>query len=319
MKVSMDFAQCLKSLLSILGMSINRLAKGINVDNSLVNRWVNGKRIPSYRSNYIEPIATYLAKNVKNTSQRKNIDDLYRRIFGNPGSTQDLEEKIKIMLFETQGFSHELQKKLREETKVVKKTGIDLCPEKSPEVITTIPSPLNDAISLSPDDKIILGTEQLLAAIFNLFQSAYLNKSLKNKKIYITFLNDVYLSLDFKKEMNPFKDFLQSLLNDGWEVCFLIKMDHNICKIIRFLYIIKCLLGLPGVHVYYIKSYESLLVGKDYVVIPELGAISCFFNASKSGTAIYLRNPVATILFMDYLENLIKNHAKPLLNFFPKK
>jgi len=83
-----EYKFCLKKLLHILNISENRLAKGINVDPSLISRWVNGKRPISTKSNYIEDISLYLSKSVNDKFQIRAIEDMCK--------LHEIETKVDI-------------------------------------------------------------------------------------------------------------------------------------------------------------------------------------------------------------------------------
>jgi hypothetical protein len=104
LKSNFKFGECLSLLLAILDISANRLSKTINVDSSLVNRWVNERRIPAYDSIYIEKISEYFAKNIHNSFQIQRLNELYLKICGNKETAESPKEKIAKMLFEAQGF-----------------------------------------------------------------------------------------------------------------------------------------------------------------------------------------------------------------------
>ena len=57
-----------------LDISMNQLSKAINVDSSLVSRWVSGKRIPAYNTIYIDSITEYFSRNIKNSFQEQNLN-----------------------------------------------------------------------------------------------------------------------------------------------------------------------------------------------------------------------------------------------------
>ncbi|PHV69749.1 hypothetical protein CS063_14235 [Sporanaerobium hydrogeniformans] len=107
----MLFSDCLRTLLSISGISINRLSRAITIDNSLVNRWVNGKRIPPYNTLYIEQISEYICKHIKNSFQEKQIDELFFTMDKPEDIGYSLEKKIEIILLEAQGYSIKNKKK----------------------------------------------------------------------------------------------------------------------------------------------------------------------------------------------------------------
>lgn len=98
------FSECLTSLLSILDISANRLSKAINVDSSLVNRWVNGKRIPGYDSIHIQTIADYFAKNILNSIQAQRLNELFARVCGSHGSASNQKEKYSSCYWRHKGI-----------------------------------------------------------------------------------------------------------------------------------------------------------------------------------------------------------------------
>jgi len=160
MSVYIPFGECLKRILCILDISINRLAKAINVDNSLVNRWVNGKRIPAYNTPYIDSITDFVARNIRNSFQVQQIDELYAEICNLYDSEYPIKDKIRILLQEAQGYSIEHRK--REKARNKENSGI------CHRIRTEITGKEKAIFDLSSEDKIIIGTENILSAVADL-------------------------------------------------------------------------------------------------------------------------------------------------------
>ncbi len=59
---------------------MNKLAKAIYVDNSLVNRWVNEKRIPPLSSPYLEKIADFLSTCIVSTYQNRLLEEMFSQL-----------------------------------------------------------------------------------------------------------------------------------------------------------------------------------------------------------------------------------------------
>ena len=72
------FGECLKKLLKIMNLKGGTLAKGINVDPSLVYKWLRNERVPSYSSSYIDSIADFLMKCIINSFQHTKIANALR-------------------------------------------------------------------------------------------------------------------------------------------------------------------------------------------------------------------------------------------------
>ncbi|NLK35905.1 MAG: helix-turn-helix transcriptional regulator, partial [Gracilibacteraceae bacterium] len=67
------FGECLKKLLKIMNLKGSALAKGINVDPSLVYKWLRNERVPSYSSYHIDSITDFLMKCIINSFQHTKI------------------------------------------------------------------------------------------------------------------------------------------------------------------------------------------------------------------------------------------------------
>lgn len=305
MNTSIDFAHCLKYLLSALGVSINRLSKALNVDGSLVNRWVNGKRIPSYDSNYIEAITQFLSANIKNSLQIQLVNELFERVFGVDAETDCNELMIKKILFEAQGISlsnHKLHTKEAKKLLKYKKSTAD-------------PPFFNEAASMSHDDKIISGTPNVAAAFRHLLGLAL--QTHKRKVIYITYFNDVFFYMCGEDERRQFQTMLADLMAQGCEVHYLLRITHDQQRMMDLLNFFKPLLGTNQLYLYYLKSYDSLTLGKDYFIVPETGVLSCFVAQADKSCALYLRNPLAISFYEEYWLGVTQSSATPLFIQYP--
>ncbi|TAH60404.1 MAG: XRE family transcriptional regulator, partial [Gottschalkiaceae bacterium] len=80
MKSCLEFGECLKLIVSSLNITYNQLARGINVDPSLVSKWINNKRVPPYNSNHIQNIAKFISSTVSSSQQERNINEVMKMI-----------------------------------------------------------------------------------------------------------------------------------------------------------------------------------------------------------------------------------------------
>lgn len=172
------FGEALRLLVSALDISISRLSKAINVDTSLVNRWVNDNRIPSYNTPYIENISEYLTRNIHNSHQIQCVKEIickYINVENDQSSDENLQELILILLKESQGYSFEIKKQ-----------------DKKSETSSTIAQTHNtkrsdnaNHISLSNEDIIILGFEGIMKQCITLLEdAAKIKNHLENNVIY---------------------------------------------------------------------------------------------------------------------------------------
>ncbi len=83
----MLFRQKLTFLINNFNSSNSKLARGINVDPTLVSKWVNGKRTPPPTSHYFNLIATYFSKIAVHEYQQ----DILNSMLKSPISNLDLD------------------------------------------------------------------------------------------------------------------------------------------------------------------------------------------------------------------------------------
>lgn len=298
MATKMTFGECLKFLLSTLDISMNRLSKAINVDNSLVNRWVHGKRIPSYGTAYINSIAEYLSKNIHNTFQMKRLNELLLSICKDSDLRCSNEEKIKKILLEAQGYSIECKKKQGKEIK--KQT-------------------YNKSVALSNDDKIIFGADDIFSAGISLLKIAASQRPRGNNTIYVTYNNEIKLTSKLNNRLIHYEKDLLQALNNGWQVFFLLRLNNNIDRIKKLIALVLPFLKTGKFYLYYYDKYGVLAEAKETYVVSGLGALSCISTKSSEEVdcAFYFKSRPAIDALRNYLEVLLKTYAKPLVNFYP--
>lgn len=122
---NIEFGQYLKILLDAVDISGSRLARTINVDPSLINKWINGSRIPPYNTAYIDSISDYISKNIINSYQNKRINETLQMfdLESKIDEKADMAFKIKLALLEAQGYSLEkrrMKKRKKEKHDFVK-------------------------------------------------------------------------------------------------------------------------------------------------------------------------------------------------------
>jgi len=320
LKTGMQFGECLSKLIYALNISSNRLSKAINVDSSLVNRWIHGKRIPSYNTPYIESISEYLSKNVYNTYQIQRISNLLLESGTEVKSKTDLQEIIKTILLEAQGYSLECKKN----DKKVKCKNSDYPANKDVEISHPLAleeycGDFDNIIELSANDKIIIGSENIHAAIINLLNTVG-EKAFGCNIIYISLNNEFSFENNNLKDLLQIRNELLKALSNGWCVKLLIRLSNNLNRTIRIINYIKPLIKTGKVFPYYIKKYDIFTSGKESIVVPEYGAISGFSTTPHSGVncAFYFKNTIAINILQDYFYSLIETSVSPLVKYYTK-
>lgn len=329
MKTNIKFAECLYFLLSALDISINRLSKAINVDCSLVNRWIHGKRIPSYSTAYIESIAEYLSRNIQNSYQMQRLQELFLRTCDNMGDGDSTKDKIKKALLESQGYSIECKKDLREyKSHATGKDPTSECmnshtlhsvqenalPGEAAVCSTGHPIP---CIHLSSEDKIIMGHENVLQASLSLMEAAADRKCKNNGPIYISLNNDINI-IHRRDDVARWTTAVLKAIRNGWNILFFLRLTNNIDRIIKCIDFARPLIETGNFHPYYFKKYDIYTTGKESLVVPGIGALSCFTSQPHSGIdcAFYFKNQAAVDILRNYFHVWIASSAQPLVKYF---
>lgn len=305
MKENIKFSESLSFLLSTLDISISRLAKAINVDSSLVNRWVNGRRIPSYKTNYVYNISDYLAGKVQNSFQTKYIDEFYCRICNDRKIEDDMKEKIKKILAESQGYSIELRK-------------IELMKNKLKSVDKEQFSNNNKFINLSKQDKLVIGSKNVLSKSLSLLETAANTKCKNNNTIFISFINDICFMKHNSNNLINCREILLRAIRNGWNILFLLRLDNNCERTIEFINFSKLLVKTGKLSLYYLTKYDTLNTGKDIISVPEIGAVLAMSTTHhfENERAFYFKSIDAIDTCQKYFTTLLKNYAKPVIKYY---
>ncbi len=307
----MTFGKCLKSLLAVLDISMNRLAKALNVDSSLVNRWVHEVRVPSYNTLYIENIAEYLSRYTMNTVQLERIEELYRHYSFNLVHDISVKEKIKKMLLESQGVSLEKKKNNNKTDKAQT--------EESPLSLNS--NTLKDpSLSFSPEDRIIIGTENILTTISLLFEKASRSKKATGKRIiYITILNNLYSNRDISHNdiLLEFRENLKKAALNGWQIVISIKLSLDLKQNTDFILFLFPVIATGRVRLLY-SPVNLISLERDMCVVTGIAALSRFPTQTESlvETCFYLVNKSAIEIYSDYSHHLAENRMEELFTYY---
>lgn len=324
---NITFGECLKNMLLALNLSMSRLAKSIHVDSSLVNRWVHGERIPPYDSPYIENIAVYLSKNVKNEYQVDNINDILIKQGMNFDNLNNMYEKIKRSLLEAQGCSFQKKHLKEKDIKLKEKT---LREEKKQKIIHSAVlesdtmdrmlqnKGLHEIVELSCNDKVIFCSDNIEKHAIDMLHEALSGDFAENKVVYMTYNNNLARSKD---EITKIRDYFLKVISRGWKVIILMRIDCNLSRILGFSKFAIPLLIQGGLTIYYYTKYGLIGAERETFVVPQVGAISSFANSHNTeiNTAFYLKSCSAVTVFEEYFKILMKSNAKQLIKYYSRK
>ncbi len=310
------FGECLKLLLSSLDISNNRLSKAINVDCSLVNRWIHGKRVPPYNSNYIESISEYLSHNVYNTIHEQHINSIFLKAFADIEMASDIKKKIEMVLLEAQGHSIELSKKKKQEIKIqsLNNNQITNIPANNP--LNTLKQSVSPYTELSNEDKVLFGQDTITTASFQLLERAANQKCRENNIIYITYSYFIYA--ESASYLIKWRKILLKAISNGWNINLLLKMKTNANRSVSIMNYMIPLVRTGKFIPYYVKNYDSIITGDELVVVPDIGVLSCFSTDLQSGIncGLYFNNKSAIQLYQSHFHAYIAKYAQPLMKIF---
>lgn len=324
-----NFGECLNSLLSILGISGNKLAKAINVDASLVSRWINNKRVPAYDTVYINNIADYLSNSIKNSFQKQQIDELLLNICGISCNDENIKTKIEKILLESQGYSLEFKNKV---TKVNDSDNI-----KDNKNISSINSTeeihnnfnkadsfydaniQNSILELSNEDKVIIGIDNIFSMVYNLLQTTLEKSSNEHKTIYITLHNNLDLIIHYYKDLVKYRNYLLRAIQNGWNIVFLLGLNMDTKETAKIIEILIPLMRTGKLSLYYINKYYTSNLINGNIIVSGIGALSCLIlnQYSKNVCALYFKNKTAVEVMKKYYNSFLSSYAKPLINYYP--
>lgn len=334
------FGECLYRMLSAIDIRYSSLAKFLNVDSSLVNRWIHGKRTPPYRSSYIEKISEFIAGSILNSLQEERLHKLLDSMDGSLYPGTDLREKLKRVLLEAQGRSIELEKDKKQKVKNIARINSPpvsggfiqtACRDSEKEGAAAggdaarldgTPGgniPRHCTVPLSKQDRIITGARNIISAIMELLENALKAGGGANKTIvYISFNNDIdMLCDDFDLQLQMEKT-LQGLLSDGWTIIFLLRLNNDSSRTVRILAFLASLLSAGNFYIYYLKKHDVLTAGRELIIVPGVGALSCYPTRlmSRADFAFYFRTPAAEEALLKYFNDVVLAYAQPLIREF---
>ncbi|HEY8421093.1 MAG TPA: helix-turn-helix transcriptional regulator [Thermoclostridium sp.] len=331
METYSTFGECLAAILNALDLKCSKLAKEINVDPSLIYKWLRGERVPSYDTTYIEQISNYIANKISNSFQRKAITDLLSGYGINVSemSNTGLKNKIMMWLQEAQGYSIKLHKKMISE----KKYKIDSVPNIT-NLIKNIDTgtkqnhgkanimnhdPGINGNLFNDNVQVITGHEEVIYSMLKLLKQAHRKPDSYDDKILITFNSETGILFDDMDLKNKCIHALYCALSHGWNIIFLIRLSNNNQRTIRIIEDLQVLLPHGNLMVYYYhKACDDIFALNDLCIVPHTGALLGF--CSKIGQQVdraFLHHEKTSVdtLTSYFFQQL--TFAKPLLKAYP--
>jgi hypothetical protein len=311
MKIS--FGECLSVLLKVFNINGSKLAKGINIDQSLVYKWLRNERIPAFDSPYINLITNYLTDNLNSNPY---IENRITKIlpFDEDASLKYLNVKSEVrnMLYKAQSYSLEFKN-----DKLNILTGYNTYHYSDKPAYSRLKL---EAIDKSTDKvKIIIGIKAVFDNIIDLVAKASENRPINNSILISLNSNMAYLhhygSINIR-----WKNALVSAINNGWKVVFLVSLNDDTKRTIKIIEDMQIALNTNRLYVYYTNAEYDMSIGNELVIVPQVGALFCFSS--------HIRNQVDSAFLFQSTESIdaLAGHffqyfssARPLYNTYPSQ
>ena len=250
MQENITYGECLSEIIKALGIKSNKLAREINIDPSLVYKWLRNERVPSYDSPYIDLTLNFISKRIFNPSQRAALAEVLAK-FGiglSEQSDANLLKALQTLLQFSQGYSIRLHIKKKTECKLAS-TGIssvagfikkiDIQTGGSDAVPSERDGPgrhiRSEDVSNDTDHvQIIRGRREVLRALTNFLTQAPRNPLSDSNEILMTINSD--LGLLGNDDINSvWIQKLHDLLSGGWKLVLHVTLDHNVGRTIKII------------------------------------------------------------------------------------
>lgn len=303
-----SFSDCLAELLKIYNLNGSKLAKGINVDSSLIYKWLRNERVPKYGTPYIDLITNYLVSNINNSFQKKNI--MYAL---NKWSLQktdlldiNISKIISSTLLEAQGYSIEvlLRKGTGKKSNNIHLNNID---NDTPKL------PIKEDLFYGTDNiDIIKGNKEVLYMALDILESLYKSQKPTRDPIIITYNTTMELLPYFKEFNIRWKQALYNLLISGWKIVYLVNLNNK-KKNIKLIEDMQFALSTKRYSIYYIKK-PDLLIDNEIIIIPKICALYCFSSQFKReiDSAFFFKSDISIEILTNHFSQIFSS-AKPLL------
>lgn len=170
--------------------------------------------------------------------------------------------------------------------------------------------------------KIIKGNRKILIFTLKLLNMS-LGKSVNTSDAILISSNSYTDLLRFNHDLcNEWKCTLYKILQKGWKIIYLVRLDNNIERTLRIVEDIQFALSTGRYFIYYKKSAEvspiEILPHNEILIIPQIGALYSFpsENLSQIDSAFFFQSKASVNLLKGHFFQLFSS-AQPLLKPYP--
>ncbi|MEA4827042.1 MAG: XRE family transcriptional regulator [Clostridium sp.] len=329
MKTNKSFGECLSELLKIFNIKGSSLSRAINVDSSLIYKWLGNKRVPSYNSPYINLITSFFVNNINNSFQKEIIIETLRKWSSKELDTINVEEEIRKHLLESQGYSIELllNKNNKRKFEVLPNTRDMTYPNETSKLDL-----INKNIIIEDFDSrkklfcgtdtvnIINGNKEVLYSALNILESIPKQPCDNNDTILITFNSNMDLLPTYKEFNIKWKNALYNVLKNGWKVIYLVNLNDNVKRTIKIIEDMQLALSTGRYYIYYYKRKSDIFSANELIIVPKICALYCFSSHLKNqiDSAFFFKSKKSIEILSGHFSQIFSS-AKPLLNSYPSQ
>ena len=319
MKENVTYSECLADILKALDVKCSRLAREINIDSSLIYKWLRNERVPPCDSLYIDLILNYLSKKLVNPFQKKSVIEMMEDYGVKLTDTVDESILINIrrMLENSQGYSIKLHNKIKNEHKLRLAKSASVAESADSHILIGNKEAFFDFDNV----QIVKGSMAVIDSAVNLLMQAPKTPPADENTILITLNNDLRLQLFTRDLYNACVRTLLDLLNGGWKCILHTMLDGKSDRTIKIIEGFQSLLTTGNLSVYY---YSKQSCGHEneteLFIIPQGGALLSFPTQTKDqiDSAFLFRSKSGIdILSSRFFRNL--DSAKLLIKPFPSQ
>lgn len=335
MKENITYSECLAKILQALDLKSSRLAREINIDSSLIYKWLRNERVPSSESPYIELILKCIEKRLTNSFQKKAVIDVltdYGIELSETGDTYILNH-LRLILQDSQGYSIRLRNKMKSKHKLFS-YGISTGAGSIEKMDTEEGRSGNDDDSINgcydsatktrnlfcgrDHIQIIKDILKILYSAISLLKQSPETPCSDSNTILLTFNSDIKLLLESKDINNIWTQTLYDLLSSGWNIIFKINLDSNANRTIKIIEYIQALLTAGNLTVYYDRKPADFSSDTELCIVPQTGALFSFSTNARNqiDSAFLFRSKKSIEMLTERFFNDL-NSAKPLLRSYP--
>lgn len=320
------FGECLTAILHALDLKCTKLAREINVDPSLIYRWLREERVPSFDTPYVELISNYLAGKITDHHFEEVVELIGKRGMKAP---DDLSDTIRIWLQEAQAYSLKQQKKAKmNRDKGDGNTSIasflkHIDAKKSARA-SDVKSNFDHETAMNGDlhacndnVQVIKGHKEVILSIIKLLKQAHRVPESSQDKILLTFNTEIILDEELHARCTR---ALYDALSYGWRIILQVKLNNNIHRTMKVIENMQILLSKGNFDVYYSMFDDPAPIFSEVCVIPHVGAMLCL--CSKIGKQVdrafwYHEKDSIDMLSTYFFQHLTL--TKPLLKSYPSQ